>query len=92
MRKNTEEAFKAWRRGVSARPCKSRAIWTDGARLISYNTEIARMNGDHVAFNGTKYSVTTSCQQSGLRVFFAQSGLTVREYDTEADYQQAVNR
>ena len=91
MRKNTEAVFKAWRSGRSARPCKSRSIWTDGARIISYNTEIARQNGAEIAINGHKYSVTTSCQQSNLQTLCRQSGLSFRVYHTDIDYMRAVN-
>lgn len=90
-RVNTRKAFAAWREGKFCRPCKSRAIWTDGTRLISYGTEIARMHGDHIAFNAQKYSVTTSCQQHGLLVLMDNIKLTVRQFDDAAKYMAHVN-
>lgn len=93
MRKNTEDVFKAWRGGRSyrARGTRGSPIWTDGVRIVSYNTEIARQNGTEVALNAEKYSVTTSTQQANLQTLFRQAGLTFRIYYTQADYQQAIN-
>lgn len=44
------------------------SISTDGAKLWSYNTVIAQWGGNAVLINNTKYSRTTSKQQSALKL------------------------
>lgn len=88
-RVNTQQAFKAWQEGKRCHPANS--IWTDGARLISYGTEIARVNGESIAFNGQRYSATTSTQQNGLLYLLRGHVKPVIVYETEEEYRQAVN-
>jgi hypothetical protein len=71
MRKNTAEVLRAWKNNKPSR--KSESIWTDGENIWSYGTCILtarKMESDPLhswIFNNTKYSVTTSQQQSALR-------------------------
>lgn len=75
MRKNTQDTFKAWRAGRSYKGGGS-AIWTDGVHIYSYGTPIVQKDGERVFFNNSRYSVTTSCQQGGLRVLMDQAGIS----------------
>lgn len=69
MRVNTRKVVEAFNRG---RKCEAaRAVWTDGEAIYSYGTCIvAQLPGGGLVLNREKYSVTTSCQQNGLRVAF----------------------
>lgn len=71
MRKNTKQAYAAWRAGKAARPAN--AIWTDGKTIYSYGTAlVVQLDDDRVVLNWTRYSVTTTRHQSGLRELLAQ--------------------
>jgi hypothetical protein len=64
MRRNTEAVFIAW---MARKPLGGRSISTDGNRIFSYQTCIVERQGDgRVLVNRTKYSPTTSQQQSAL--------------------------
>lgn len=66
MRKNTQEVFAAWEKGKACR--SSDSIWTDGVSIYSYNTALLTRKADGMLIlNATKYSNTTSRQQSDLR-------------------------
>lgn len=86
MRKNTIEAFNAWKNGRHHR--KSSTIWTSGGVLYSYGTEIARFStatDKRAILNMSKYSVTTSCQQNGVQRLMNEVGITpVLCYDEAA--------
>ena len=64
MRRNTEKAVRAWEQGKVCRTASS--IWTDGEALYSYRTVLVTREAGALFVNRTKYSPTTSCQQSGL--------------------------
>lgn len=86
MRKNTQQVFNAWRAGKSyrARGRNGSPIWTDGVRVYSYATPIVapgESGSDAVRFNANRYSVTTSCQQGGLRALLARQGIAFVELD-----------
>lgn len=88
MRVNTRAALDAFLSRSFKKPAPS--IWSAGATLHSYSTEIARYQPDGtVAFNGQRYSVTTTIHQNALRAGFAAAGLTVAEYATEDAYYAA---
>ncbi len=72
MRKNAQQTMDAWHAGRSNQ--RAQSIWTDGISIFSYGTclvtpvDVAVF--DDVApfiFNATRYSVTTSIHQSGIR-------------------------
>lgn len=70
-RKNTTRAVEALLDGRPAQP--SRSIWTDGRHLWSYGTCIAaRLHDGTFVFNDTRYSRTTSGQQSGARFLLGE--------------------
>lgn len=86
-RVNTKNAFTAWVRGQSQRKCA--AVWTTGGILYSYSTPIAKWSdadGDTAIVNLQKYSVTTSCQQSGLLSLLAMNGKRVVRCESEEDF------
>ena len=64
MRRNTEKAVRAWEQGKTSRAASS--IWTDGEALYSYRTVLVTREAGWLFVNRTKYSPTTSCQQSGV--------------------------
>lgn len=65
MRKNTVSVFNAWFSGRSER--KQKSIWTDGSKIYSYNTPILWAEDGTVYINVTRYSVTTTIHQNGIR-------------------------
>ena len=65
MRRNTEKVLKALEKGKACKSASS--IWTDGANVYSYRTVLVTQEAGYFFVNRTKYSPTTSCQQSGLR-------------------------
>lgn len=66
MRKNTQEAFRAFEAGEAKKVAQS--IWTDGETIYSYSTALlARRDNGSLVFNATRYSVTTTIHQNGLR-------------------------
>ena len=77
MRKNTQEVFKAWTEGKAQR--KQDSIWTDGQVIFSYGTWLFKhqqftrgkskglVKLGKYEFNNTRYSITTSIQQGGLK-------------------------
>ena len=75
MRKYMEEILNAWESGKSlSRPSAS----TDGRNIFSYGTMIlqgAGDNGEPMIFNATKYSSTTSNQQSAIVLYFYRKGI-----------------
>jgi len=71
MRRNTQQAVTAWEKGKASRAASS--IWTDGEALYSYGTVLVTREAGWLFVNRTKYSTTTSCQQSG--VSYALRGL-----------------
>jgi hypothetical protein len=81
-RKNVEYVYQAWSKGKRVKPSES--IWTDGIVIYSYNTWIlARIRGGAVLLNATKYSVTTTQQQNGLRQLLRMDN--VRFYESKPD-------
>lgn len=50
-----------------------------GNVIFSYRTPIAKRQGDTILLNTTKYSVTTSLQQSAIREYASDKGLKVKE-------------
>ena len=70
MRKGTLTVIRAFEHGVSAHP--SRAIWTDGTSIYSYDTCL--LTGDPVTgefiLNRSSYTNTTSQHQTALAVYF----------------------
>jgi hypothetical protein len=64
MRRNTQKAVSAWEKGKACTAASS--IWTDGEALYSYRTVLVTREAGWLFVNRTKYSVTTSCQQSGV--------------------------
>lgn len=79
-RKNTQQAVKAWIEGRSfrARGRNGSPIWTTGGVLYSYSQPIGKWSdadGRAAILNVTKYSVTTSCQQGGVRDLLRQAGV-----------------
>jgi hypothetical protein len=64
MRRNTEKTVRAWEQGKACKSASS--IWTDGEALYSYRTVLLTREAGWLFVNRTKYSPTTSCQQSGL--------------------------
>lgn len=76
MRKNTENVFNAWLMGRSEKSQKS--VWTDGVHIYSYNTLILVTPddvNDPYRFNTNRYSVTTSCQQRGIKILCARNNI-----------------
>jgi hypothetical protein len=72
MRKNTQEVWRAFRAGKACR--KADSIWTDGVSIFSYRTCLLappELNGRYV-FNDTRYSLTTTRHQHGLRMLMAE--------------------
>lgn len=65
MRRNTEKVLRALEKGKACTTASS--IWTDGTNVYSYRTVLVTQEAGYFFVNRTKYSVTTSCQQSGLR-------------------------
>lgn len=81
-RKNTTLAFMAWKDGKNyrARGRNGSPIWTCGGILYSYNTPIGKWSdsdGRCAILNGQKYSVTTSCQQTGIQSILFGAGFRV---------------
>lgn len=54
-------------------------ISTDGERLWSYNTPIAKWDGGRVIMDARRYSNTTSRQQSDLRQLARELGVELVE-------------
>ena len=78
-RKNTQQAVKAWIEGRSfrARGRNGSPIWTTGGVLYSYSQPIGKWSDAqrHTAIlDVSKYSVTTSCQQGGVRAILLSKG------------------
>ena len=78
-RKNVQDAFNAWNAGKTCR--KSTSIWTDGSIIFSYNTPLLCRKDGVLTLNSGRYSVTTSCQQGGLRQLMAMNGMSWKECD-----------
>lgn len=86
MRQNTQKAFNAWNVGkVYRAPGRNGSpIWTDGRSIYSYSTPILQRADDAVGparLNVSRYSVTTSQQQNGLRSLLTMSGVRFTEVD-----------
>lgn len=76
MRKNTQEAFKAWIAGQSCR--KNKSVWTTGGVVYSYNTPIAKfsdVSDTQAIVNMQCYSNTTTVHQRGLLTLMGQHGI-----------------
>lgn len=80
-RKNVQDAFNAWQMCKTCR--KSPSIWTDGWIIFSYNTPLLYRKDGNLTLNSGRYSVTTSCQQGGLRQLMSQANLNWIEKDGE---------
>jgi hypothetical protein len=65
MRVNTGKALRAWTAGKMWKQAES--IWSNGTSLYSYDTELARKDGETVYLNVTRYSYTTSRHQNALK-------------------------
>lgn len=86
MRQNTQKAFNAWNAGKNYRaPGRNGSpIWTDGRSIFSYGVAILTRpdySAQSIRLNVTKYSVTTSQQQNGLRTLLTSSGTRFEEVD-----------
>lgn len=66
MGKTRQEVVDAFMRGDAARGGSS--LWSTGDTLMSYGTCIAQWDGKGMIINRTKYSKTTSAQQSMIPV------------------------
>jgi hypothetical protein len=64
MRTNTSKVLAAFEAGKALKQCS--AVWTDGESVFSYGTCIVTPVPGGLAFNATKYSVTTSGHQRAL--------------------------
>lgn len=78
-RVNTTKAVAAWIQGKHYRaPGRNGSpIWTCGGVLYSYNQPIGKWSdadGSTAILNTARYSVTTSCQQGGVRAILAAKG------------------
>ena len=58
---------------------KGRTLYTNGNKLINYNTIIARLDGNILHLNIKKYSSTTSHIQSQIRRIASSMGLEIVE-------------
>lgn len=81
-RKNTQQAVQAWIEGrqFRARGRNGSPIWTLGGILYSYSQPIGKWSDADfktAIVNCEKFSVTTSCQQGGVRAILAQRGYNV---------------
>lgn len=81
-RKNTRQAVEAFINGkhFRARGRNGSPIWTMGGILYSYSQPIAKWSdadGSTAIVNCEKFSVTTSCQQGGVKSLLAQRGYTL---------------
>jgi len=90
-RKNTQQAIEAWKQGRSYRASgrNGSPIWTLGGILYSYDKEIARFSqatDRRAIVNLEKYSVTTSCQQSGALMLMEKNGIHPVHCYTEQEY------
>lgn len=80
-RKNTQQAVDAWINGrvYRAKGRNGSPIHTCGGVLYSYNKAIGKWSdadGKTAILNIEGYSVTTSCQQNGVRSLLIQKGYT----------------
>lgn len=83
---------------VEGKYAQNGSMSTNGEKLFSYRTCIAQKVGGTIVFNGTKYSVTTSKQQSYARRIFNGSAYRVYEitnvplgtHDLERYYRKKV--
>ena len=76
MRVCIKPVFQAWLNGKDK---KTPSMSSMGGRILSYNTPILWREDGKVVLNETKYSRTTSNQQTGLRVLLAEAKV---EYTT----------
>lgn len=82
MRKNTSTVLGKFIAGKSFRFSGKPSIWTDGDRIMSYNTCIVdRVTDDCVIVNMTKYSRTTTIHQNALHAWFVNEGYRVVTVD-----------
>lgn len=80
MRKNTKEVFASWQAGKRNRG--QRSIWTDGLRIYSYDIVILvtpDVSSEPLRLNLTKYSVTTTIHQRGLKTLLDAAGYSYVE-------------
>lgn len=87
-RKNTQQAVEAWIKGgqYRARGRNGSPIWTSGGVLYSYSTTIGKWSDadpNTAILNTDTYSVTTSCQQNGVRSILSAKGKRIVELDDE---------
>lgn len=78
MRLNLQKAYKAWKSGKEyGRDGDS--ISTNGHTIFSYHTALVSDTEElhTVLFNGTKYSHTTTGQQSSLRMLLKRDAFTI---------------
>lgn len=82
MRKGTVETFNAWLAGKSRHPRAS--VWTNGETVYSYGTPILVKRDDKgLCLNITRYSVTTTNHQNGLRQLLTQHGVAFTEREIQ---------
>lgn len=79
-RKNTTQAVEAFIKGRTfrARGRNGSPIWTSMGILYSYGQPIAKWSdadGNTAIVNCDRFSVTTSCQQGGVKSLLAQHGV-----------------
>lgn len=75
MRKNTIKVLDAFLNGKSIKPCP--AIWTDGNRVYSYNTIIARKSDSTILVTSERFSKTTTVHTNGLVFGLTSAGKNI---------------
>jgi len=76
MRKNTQKVLDALLEGKRCFGAES--VWTDGKKVYSYNTLIARPGkGKEYLFTSTRHSNTTSTHINGLSCGLKNAGYKV---------------
>lgn len=78
MRKNTAEVMEAWN-FYKTKGKRGDSIWTDGNNVFSYDTCILTYGPNGGRLNTTKYSVTTTTHQNGIKAWLAERGVSLVE-------------
>lgn len=85
-----KEICKAFAQGATEGKANSMHIYEN--RIFSYDTCIAQRHGKKILFNVTKYSPTTSKQQTYLRHAISQEGLEVVEVSKVKPYTRDLSK
>jgi hypothetical protein len=64
---------------INGKAAKTPHLNTDGAKLINYNTVIAKKDGEKVIVSSTKYSNTTTIIQNMVKKEVPSSKLVLQE-------------